>query len=121
MGADELNAANIRFWTISENNVLLGCAALKALPDGLVEIKSMHVLEQARGRGIARVLLEFLISEARVENNREMVLETGSMEAYAAARALYERAGFSFCDPIPGYFEDPNSIYMRLALDSAEQ
>lgn len=121
MGADELSATNVRFWTISQSDTLLGCAALKSLPDGSVEVKSMHVLEQARGKGIARALLEFLISEARADGQQEMVLETGSMDAYAAARALYERAGFSYCDPIPGYNEDPNSVYMRLALEPARQ
>ena len=99
----------------------MGCAALKSLPDGVVEIKSMHVLKQARGRGIARVLLAFLIGKARSDDRREMVLETGSMDAYAAARALYESSGFCDCDPIPGYCEDPNSVYMRLALDPARQ
>ena len=121
MAADDLSAANIRFWTISEKGTLLGCAALKTMPDAMVEIKSMHVLEQARGKGIARVLLDFLIAEARSDSCHDMVLETGSMDAYAAARALYERMGFSYCDPIPGYSEDPNSVYMRLALDPVRQ
>jgi putative acetyltransferase len=121
LGVDELSAANVKFWTISENDLLLGCAALKSTPDCVVEIKSMHVVEQARGKGIARTLLEFLISEARADDHRELVLETGSMDAYAAARALYERAGFAYCGPILGYSEDINSVFMRLALDPASQ
>lgn len=121
MAADDLCAANIRFWTIAENGEALGCAALKSLPDGVVEIKSMHVLKPARGRGIAGILLTFLIGEARTEGRRELVLETGSMDAYAAARTLYKNAGFCYCDPIPGYSDDPNSVYMRLALEPARQ
>jgi putative acetyltransferase len=119
MGVEELSAATVKFWTISENDTLLGCGALKSLSDQLVEIKSMHVFEHARGKGIASELLKFLISEARANDVREMVLETGSMDAYAAARALYQRMGFTYCDPIPGHNEDPNSVYMRLALDPA--
>ncbi|MFT5616541.1 MAG: putative acetyltransferase [Granulosicoccus sp.] len=121
LAADGLNAPHIKFWTISEDDTLLGCAALKSLPDAMVEIKSMHVLKQARGRGIAQTLLAYLIAQARTDGSGELVLETGSMDAYAAARALYERAGFSYCAPISGYCEEPNSVYMRLALDPARQ
>jgi len=121
MGAADLCAANIRFWTISQADDLLGCGALKTHTGGVAEIKSMHVIARARGRGIARILLEFLIEQARHDKSREIVLETGTMDAYAAARALYERQGFAYCGPVAGYDDDPNSAFMRLALEPDAQ
>ena len=115
MGVAALCADDIAFWTISDRVDLLGCGALKTLGNHMVEVKSVHVLSHARGRGVANALMEFLIAEARRDGCTEMVLETGTMEAYAAARALYKSLGFSQCGPIPGYCEDPNSLYMRLA------
>jgi putative acetyltransferase len=49
------------------------------------------------------------------------VLETGSdlLPEYDAARALYEKLGYAYCAPIPGYDADPNSAFMRLELAGA--
>ena len=38
------------------------------------------------------------------------------MEAFAPARALYARAGFSTCEPFAGYALDPNSVFMTRDL-----
>lgn len=121
LGIADLQAANIRFWTLSEQGDVLGCGALKSLTSNMVEVKSVHVIERARGQGIARVLMNFLIENARSDGYSEIVLETGSMAAYAPARALYERLGFTHCGPISGYCDDPNSVYMRLPLDPQDQ
>ena len=45
-----------------------------------------------------------------------MFLETGSREASAAARRLYERAGFSYCAPFGAYVDDPMSVFMTRTL-----
>jgi len=42
--------------------------------------------------------------------------ETGSMAAYAAARALYTRFGFSVCGPFADYVADTNSVFMTRQL-----
>jgi putative acetyltransferase len=43
-------------------------------------------------------------------------LETGAEPIFAPARALYERAGFTYCDPFVGYDLDPNSVFMTKVL-----
>lgn len=119
MSVEELAAEpGLRFWVLYEGDVPLGCGALKPLADGTVEVKSVHVVEAARGRGLARVLMEHLEGEARAAGHLAMVLETGSaaLPAYDAARALYERLGYTYCDVLPGYRRDPNSAFMRRAL-----
>ena len=52
--------------------------------------------------GVARALLDHLIGEARGRGWTALKLETGTNDAFAAARALYEGAGFRRC----GVFED---------------
>jgi putative acetyltransferase len=80
------------------------------------EIKSMHVLMEMRGRGLARMLLDHLIAAAREEGLTRLSLETGAQPSFEAARLLYERAGFTYCDPFEGYRPDPNSVFMTLAI-----
>ncbi len=46
-----------------------------------------------------------------------LYLETGSQDFFAPARRLYQRHGFSICPPFADYGDDPNSVYMTLALD----
>jgi putative acetyltransferase len=44
-------------------------------------------------------------------------LETGSMAAFAPARSMYAKAGFSECEPFGDYFPSRNSICMTLWLE----
>ncbi|HEV2366170.1 MAG TPA: GNAT family N-acetyltransferase [Caulobacteraceae bacterium] len=111
-----LRAAEISFWTAWEGEALLGCGALKALGAGEGEIKSMHTAEAHRGRGVAAALLAHLIAEAKKRGWRRLMLETGSQDVFAPSRALYRRFGFSDRGPFADYWDDPNSVYMELAL-----
>ena len=122
MDSEALRGSGIRFWTLAdETGDVVGCGALKPLHDGTVEVKSVHIAEVARGRGLARAMMGHLIEVARREGATAVVLETGSQDEYSPARGLYEALGFGYCDPIPGYGPDPNSVFMRLGLDPAGQ
>ncbi|WP_420346700.1 GNAT family N-acetyltransferase [Pelagibius sp.] len=114
-----LRAPEITFWTAWEDAQLLGCAALKELTPSHGEVKSMHTAQAVRGKGVARRLLEHLIVEARRRAYERLSLETGSMEGFAAARALYSGFGFQYCAPFADYRLDPNSVFMTLALSGA--
>ncbi|WP_170414736.1 GNAT family N-acetyltransferase [Ruegeria atlantica] len=119
MDAQALSAEDIRFWAMFDGAQPVGCGALKALPDGTAEVKSVHIVSQARGRGLARQMMNHLTDVARRQGVEALVLETGAdhLPDYAAARKLYERLGYSYCGPIFGYESDPNSAFMRLALE----
>lgn len=77
----------------------------------------MHTAEVARGRGIGRAMVEHLLRVARERGFRRVSLETGSMEAFAAARSLYARAGFEPCAPFGDYRASRNSVFMTLSLE----
>jgi putative acetyltransferase len=113
---DALRRPEITFWSAWDADSLLGCAALKELAPAHGEIKSMHTAAPYRGRGVGLGLLRHIVAEARSRAYRRLSLETGSMEAFAAARALYTRSGFVACPPFGDYRLDPNSVFMTLEL-----
>lgn len=112
MDAASLDGAGVRFFAISEGGEPVAMGALKRLSGDHGELKSMHVREDRRGEGLADKLLARLIEAAREAGLTRLSLETGSQDAFAAARAFYERNGFDFCPPFEGYVEDPNSVFM---------
>ncbi len=98
-------AADMTMVTARDEGKLLGIGALRELEPSAGEIKSMHTAAAARGRGIAALVLDHLLSICRDRGYTEVFLETGSMPEMAAARRLYERAGFTRC-PAYGEYED---------------
>jgi putative acetyltransferase len=114
---DRLRAPGITFWSAWSDGALVGCAALRQLAPDHGEIKSMHTALEHRGRGVAGRLLAHLLDVARSRGYRRVSLETGSMEGFAPARALYTRCGFRPCPPFGDYRVDPNSVCMTLDLD----
>ncbi len=114
-----LTAPEVRFWRlVGDHGELLGIAALKELSADQAEVKSMRTATAARGRGVARRLLEHLISVAIGRGYRQLLLETGSQDHFAPARRLYQHAGFTSCAPFAHYRPDPNSVFYRLDLAS---
>ena len=81
------------------------------------ELKSMHVREDLRGRGLAEAVLVRLLDEARSSGMQRVSLETGSQGVFKPARAFYRRHGFSECAPYEGYVEDANSVFMTRELE----
>ena len=75
----------------------------------------MHVLEELRGRR-RKKLLERIIEEARSSGLTSLYLETGSRDASAAAKTLYEKLGFAYCKPFGDYREDIESVFMIRSL-----
>lgn len=110
---DELLLPDIRFFGASCQGELVGCGAL-AVKQGYGEIKSMHVAEGARGRGIASEIVKRIISEAKREALSILRLETG--DKLVAAHRLYERHGFAFRGPFGDYPDLPESMFMEKRL-----
>ena len=116
MDAGALAAPGIRFFVMREGGRAIGMGALKRLSGDHAEIKSMHVLSEARGRGLARAMVDPLVAAARADGVVRLSLETGPQASFAAARGLYEAAGFGYCGPFDGYGDDPNSTFMTKVI-----
>lgn len=106
----ELRKADITFWSIWQEQELLGCGALKALDAQHGEIKSMRSAAKHTRQGVASRMLEHIIEQATNRGYRRLSLETGSMPEFAPARALYARYGFEYQEPFAGYKKDPHSF-----------
>ncbi|MEV7071243.1 GNAT family N-acetyltransferase [Streptomyces sp. NPDC091972] len=63
--------------------------------DGDAELKRMYVIEEMRGRGLARRILAALEDHARAAGRTRMVLETGTKQPEAIA--LYTSSGYEPC------------------------
>jgi len=113
-----LKSPDIDFWTLWEGEALLGVGALKQLTPDHGEVKSMHTVENARGRGVGTLMLRHLIEQARLKGMTRLSLETGSWDYFIPARALYAMHGFAECPPFGDYRPDPNSVFMAIKLES---
>ena len=113
---DGLRQADVTFWSAWEHGELLGCCALKELDAAHGEVKSMRTADAHQRRGVGAQLLRHLLAQARARGYRRLSLETGSAEAFAPARRLYERHGFEYCGPFADYAEDAWSRFMSLRL-----
>jgi putative acetyltransferase len=113
---DGLRVPEITFWSAWDGPDLIGCGALKEIDPAHGEIKSMHTAARQRGRGVGIAILKHIVAEARARGYRRLSLETGSMAAFAPARALYTGFGFTECPPFDAYKPDPNSVFMTMDL-----
>src|SRR4051794_9264630 len=113
---EKLRSPDITFWSVWDNDDLLGCGALKELNSNHGEIKSMRTVTRHLRKGVAQAVLNHIIAQAKQRGYRRLSLETGAMAAFEPARRLYERAGFSCCNPFGDYVEDPNSVFMTMEI-----
>lgn len=112
----KLSASDVSFFTLREGGGLLAVGAIREIDPSHGEIKSMHTAQTARGRGIGRIMLDHLLEVARQRGYSRVSLETGTMEAFAPARRLYESAGFVVTPPFGPYWENGYSVCMTLEL-----
>ncbi|HET6817485.1 MAG TPA: GNAT family N-acetyltransferase [Mycobacteriales bacterium] len=113
-----LCAPDISFFSARDHDgALLAVGALRQLDATDAEIKSMHTSAAARGRGIGRAMLMYLLDLARSRGCTRVSLETGTMDEFAAARSLYRSAGFADCEPFGDYRRSPYSVCMTTTLD----
>jgi putative acetyltransferase len=111
-----LQGPDVRLWVAHGSGGIVGTGALAALEPGHEELKSMRTDPQRRGQGHATRILAHLLHDARGRGIRRISLETGSMEFFAPARAMYTKAGFLPCSPFGSYRKDPNSVFMTKHL-----
>lgn len=116
LDCEKLRARDVSFWTLWEQEQVLGCIALKVIEPGHGEIKSMRTSAAFRRRGVARRLMDHLLAEARSRGLVRLSLETGTLPSFLPAHRLYEHYDFSDCAPFGDYREDPYSRYMTREL-----
>lgn len=116
LDVDALKSSDITFFSGWVCGELQGCLAVKQLTPVHIELKSMRTSSSSRKSGVATKLLTHALNSA-IDNGFEQVsLETGTQEFFQPARSLYEKFGFTYCEPFADYEVDPHSYFMTREL-----
>jgi putative acetyltransferase len=86
-----------------ENETPVGCGAIRAYADKIMEVKRMFVAADRRGKGIASLLLKELETWATELNYQQLILETGVNQPEAIS--LYKKNDYII---IPNYEQYAN-------------
>ena len=113
-----LKDPSIKFWSLWEDDQLIGCGALKFLDKFHGEFKSIRVNDKFRKKGNGNKVINHLIAEAKNLNIKKLSLETGAGPFFNPARKLFNNCGFKICEPFSHYKKDINSVYMSLVLSN---
>jgi len=113
---DKFREPGITLFGARENGVLLGVGALKDIGNGEAELKSMHTLKVARGKGIATAMVAHLLAYAKADGFERVNLETGSHSPYESARKLYSSLGFLPSSPFGEYIPSEFNTFMTIEL-----
>ena len=113
-----LKDPSIKFWSLWENDELMGIGALKFLDEGHGEFKSIRVNDKFRNSGNGLKVINHLINEAKNLSIKKLSLETGAGEFFLNARKLFTECGFKISEPFSHYKNDINSIYMSMLISN---
>lgn len=98
-----------------ENNIPVGCGAIKKFDDTSVEVKRMYTLPETRGKGVATKVLLELEKWAKELNYKYTILETGKRQPDAIA--LYQKNGYEIIPNYGQYVGIENSVCFRKELE----
>ena len=113
-----LKVSSIKFWSLWEDDKLVGCGALKFLDKGHGEFKSIRVHDVYRGKGNGIKVIKHLIEEAKKLNIKRISIETGAGKFFEPARKLFQKCNFKPCEPFAHYKKDINSLYLTKLIDN---
>ena len=113
-----LKDSSIKFWSLWDENNLMGSGALKFLDKEHGEFKSIRVSDKFRGKGNGSKVINHLINEAKKLNIKRLSLETGAGDFFLAARKLFLKCGFETCEPFSNYKDNINSVYMTMQINN---
>lgn len=111
-----LKNKSIKFWSLWEENKLVGCGALKFLDSYHGEFKSIRVSDDFREKGYGKKIINYLISESKNIGLKKLSVETGTGNFFLPARKLFIGCGFKPCEPFAHYKIDPNSCFFNLII-----
>ncbi len=96
-----------------EDDTVLGCAALRRVDDLTCEMKRVYVRPAARGRNFGRLLVEAILSEAKLVGYSRICLDV--LPEFTAAQKLYQSMGFEPAEPV-SLNPVPDTKFLALAL-----
>ena len=113
-----LKVSSIKFWSLWQNEMLMGCGALKFLDKEHGEFKSIRIHNDFRNQGNGINVINHLINEAKKLDINRLSIETGAGDFFIPARKLFKKCGFETCKPFAHYKEDVNSVYLTKIINN---
>ena len=113
-----LKVSSIKFWSLWQDDMLMGCGALKFLDKEHGEFKSIRIHDDFRKQGNSINVINHLINEAKKLNINRLSIETGAGDFFIPARKLFKKCGFETCKPFAHYKEDVNSVYLTKIINN---
>ncbi len=113
-----LKDPSIKFWSLWNKKMLMGCGALKFLDKEHGEFKSIRIHDNFRKKGYGINVVNHLINEAIKLNINRLSIETGAGDFFKPARKLFNHCGFEPCEPFAHYKNDVNSVYLTKVLNN---
>ena len=111
---EQLAQPHVHFFVAREEGRALGCGSFVLGTDGHAEMKRVFVDPAARGKGVARAIMQALEREAAKLGVTRMQLETGIKQPEAIA--LYRKFGYAERGPFGSYQPDALSLFMEKRL-----
>lgn len=110
---------NIKYVLVGfENELAVGCGAIKEYDEHTMEVKRMYVVLNSRGQGIASTILRELEQWAVELNYKKCQLETGKNQPEALA--LYKKNGYIIIPNFGQYKSIENSVCFEKILIAEE-
>ena len=113
-----LKVSSIKFWSLWEDDKLMGCGALKYLDKKHGEFKSIRVHDNFRAKGRGIEVINHLIYEAQKLEINRISIETGAGKFFEPARRLFKKCNFEPCEPFAHYKKDINSLYFSKLISN---
>ena len=86
---------------------------LRSVDESTCEMKRVYVRPAARGRSLGRLLVEAILSEAKLAGYSRICLDV--LPEFTAAQKLYESMGFEHAEPV-SFNPVPGTKFLALAL-----
>ena len=113
-----LQEPSIKFWSLWEDDQLMGCGALKFLNKEHGEFKSIRIEDYFRSKGNGIKVINHLLNEAKKLKIKRLSIETGAGKFFTPAKKLFDNCGFKPCGPFAHYKEDVNSLFFTKLLNN---
>lgn len=104
--------ANVIIVYLDEKPV--GCGCFKKYNDNTAELKRMFVSPEARGLGLAKLIIKELEIEAKNRGFKTFILET--LYKQVEAISLYQKVGFEIVENYEPYVGLTNSVCMSKSI-----
>lgn len=116
--AEALKRPGMLFIGCRVDGRLAASGAAKVMDDDgtYAEIKRVFVLDEYRGRGLSRRIMDYLEARLRERGVRLFRLETGIHQPEAIG--LYRKLGYRERGPFGAYRADPLSVFMEKRVDT---